>query len=454
MTHARVLIVEDDAEMRRLLIDTLTGDEFAAHAVGSAPEALAFLLDNDTDVVVSDIKLPGAGGLDLTAALAQAYPGLPVVLITAFGNMQTAIAGMRAGAYDFINKPFDPDLLIIVLRRAVAHRRVTDQLRRLEQNNRAAADFSTLVGESPIMRELFRLITRFAVSDAPVLVTGESGTGKELVAHALHERGPNASGPFVAVNCAAIPETLLESALFGHEKGAFTDAKHSARGLFVQAHGGTIFLDEIGELPLSLQPKLLRALQEQNVRPVGGEKEIKFSARVVTATNRDLELAIEEGRFREDLFYRVNVIRLDLPPLRARAADILLLAKRFLALAAKRSAKNITGFTHGAAEELLDYPWPGNVRELENCVQHAVALADFDQIRIDDLPQRIREYQRSYALVASSNPSELVTLEEMERRYVMRVLDECQGNRTRAAEILRIGRKTLYRKLLDYGIGD
>ena len=454
MTKARVLIVEDDPEMRRLLVDSLTGEEFAAHAFSSAQAMLAFLADNDADAIVSDIKLPGTGGLDLTATVTKTYPGLPVVLITAFGSMDTAIAGLRAGAYDFINKPFDPELLAIVLRRAVANRRLGEQLRRLEEDRLQAAVFSNLAGESQSMRELFKLITRVAVSDAPVLVTGESGTGKELVARALHERGPHADGPFVAVNCAAITETLLESELFGHEKGAFTDAKASKRGLFVQAHGGTIFLDEIGELPLSLQPKLLRALQEQKVRPVGAEREIAFNARVVTATNRDLDRAIEEGRFREDLFYRVNVLRVDLPPLRARAADVLLLAKRFLAVAGKRSGKKVAELSHAAAEKLLDYPWPGNVRELQNCIQHAVALAEFDHIRVEDLPQRVRDHQASYALVTSTNPSELVTLEEMERRYVMRVLDECQGNRTRAAEILRIGRKTLYRKLLEYGAPD
>jgi two-component system response regulator HydG len=284
-----------------------------------------------------------------------------------------------------------------------------------------------------------------------VLITGESGTGKEVVARALHRRGRRKNGPFVAVNCAALPETLLESELFGHARGAFTDARSARSGLFVQANGGTLFLDEITEMPLALQPKLLRALQERVVRPLGGEGEVPFDVRLVTATNRDLETAVEEGRFRGDLFFRVNVIHVPLPPLRARGGDILLLAQRFLGEYGARSSKQVTGLSPQAAERLLAYSWPGNVRELENCIERAIALAQHDHILPDDLPEKVRAYRRSHVLVASDDPAELVPLEEVERRYILRVMEAVGGNKSQAAQVLGLGRKTLYRKLEAYG---
>jgi two-component system response regulator HydG len=271
------------------------------------------------------------------------------------------------------------------------------------------------------------------------------------VARALHRRGRRKDGPFVAINCAALPETLLESELFGHERGAFTDARAARSGLFVQASGGTLFLDEIGEMPLALQPKLLRALQERAVRPLGGEREVPFDVRLVTATNRDLETAVHDGRFREDLFFRVNVIHVPLPPLRARGGDILLIAQRFVNEYAARSGKAVTGLSPQAAERLLAYAWPGNVRELENCIERAIALAQHDKILPDDLPEKIRDYRRSHVLVASDDPAELVPLEEVERRYILRVLEAVGGNKSQAAQVLGLGRKTLYRKLEEYG---
>jgi two-component system response regulator HydG len=295
------------------------------------------------------------------------------------------------------------------------------------------------------------LVERIADSDASVLITGESGTGKEVVARALHRGGRRKDGPFVAINCAALPETLLESELFGHERGAFTDARAARSGLFVQANGGTLFLDEIGELPLPLQPKLLRALQERVVRPLGGEREIPFDVRLVAATNRDLDTAVHDGRFREDLYFRVNVIHVPLPPLRARGGDILLLAQTFVGAYGARSGKQVTGLSPQAAERLLAYAWPGNVRELENCIERAIALAQHDQILPDDLPEKIRDYRRSHVLVASDDPAELVPLEEVERRYILRVLEAVGGNKSQAAQVLGLGRKTLYRKLEEYG---
>jgi two-component system response regulator HydG len=284
-----------------------------------------------------------------------------------------------------------------------------------------------------------------------VLVTGESGTGKEVVARALHRRSRRRGGPFIALNCAAMPEPLLESELFGHVRGAFTDARASRTGLFVQANRGTLLLDEIGDLPLALQPKLLRALQERVVRPVGGDAEVPFDARLIATTNRDLESAVEEGQFREDLYFRVNVIRVQLPPLRARESDVLLLAQHFLTQHAERAGKRLVGISPAAAERLVSYEWPGNVRELQNCIERAVALARYEEITVDDLPEKIRAYRRSHVLVASDDPAELVPLEEVERRYVLRVMEAVRGNKTLAARVLGLGRKTLYRKLEQYG---
>jgi two-component system response regulator HydG len=301
------------------------------------------------------------------------------------------------------------------------------------------------------MRQVFDLIERISDQEVSVLVTGETGTGKERVAKTLHRRSARRDGPFVAIDCAALPETLLESELFGHASGAFTDARGPRTGLFVQASQGTLFLDEIGELPLGLQPKLLRALQERRVRPVGGNTEIPFDVRVIAATNRDLEGAIEEGRFRRDLFYRINVIHLNVPPLRARGSDILLLSQYFLERIMESSPKRVTGFSPAVAERLLSYSWPGNVRELQNCLARAVALTSFAEITVEDLPAQIRNYTRAPILVDSDNPLELLTLEEVERHYILRVLEATAGNKTLAAQILGMDRKTLYRKLERFG---
>jgi two-component system response regulator HydG len=304
------------------------------------------------------------------------------------------------------------------------------------------------------MKEIYDLLDRLVDSDAAVLITGESGTGKEVVARALHHRGRRSAGPFMAINCAAMPEQLLESELFGHTRGAFTDARAARTGLFLEANGGTLFLDEIGDLPLALQPKLLRALQERVVRPVGATEEVPFDVRLVASTNRDLETAVEEGRFREDLYFRINVIQVALPPLRARGGDVLLLAQHFLEQHAARAEKRVTGLSPAAAERLVSYAWPGNVRELQNCIERAVALARYEQILVDDLPERIRAYRGSYVVLAADDPSELVPLEQVERRYILRVMEAVGGNKTVAAKVLGLDRATLYRKLERYGRGE
>ena len=450
---SRVLVVDDDKEMCRLLEVTLGKKGYTVDARTTAPEAFDLLTATDYDVVVSDLNMKGMSGLELCERIAQNRPDIPVVVITAFGTFETAVAAIRAGAYDFITKPFEVDVLELTLRRAVQHRVLREEVKRLR---RAVEDrergFEDLIGQSPAMLSVKELVQRVAETDTSVLITGESGTGKEVVARALHQRSRRSEGPFVAINCAAMPEALLESELFGHEKGAFTDAKAKTPGLFVQATGGTLFLDEIGDMPLGLQPKLLRALQERKVRPVGGGGEIGFDARIVAATNRDLETAVDEKRFREDLYYRINVIHVQLPPLRARGNDVLLLAQAFLQQLATQSGKSVVGLSTAAAEKILSYHWPGNVRELSNCVERAVALTQFDQLQVEDLPEKVRDYRQSHIIVASEDASDLVPMEEVERRYVLRVLQAVGGNKTMAAQILGFDRKTLYRKLERYGV--
>jgi len=376
-----------------------------------------------------------------------------VIVITAYGSFETAVAAIRAGAYDFIAKPVDLNVLTMTLDRAVAHHALREEVKALREKLAVKPAFGELLGTSPAMRAVTELLARVTETESSVLITGESGTGKEVVAHALHTRGRRAGGPFVAVNCAAMPESLLESELFGHAKGAFTDARTARQGLFVKANGGTLFLDEIGELPLGLQPKLLRALQERRVRPVGGDTEVAFDARLVAATNRDLETAVEEHHFREDLYFRVNVIQIELPPLRARGNDVLLLAQSFLQQHAAQTGKAVSGISPKAAEKLLGYSWPGNVRELQNCIERAVALTRLEEISVEDLPERIRAYHGSQLIIATDDPGQLVSMEEIERRYVLRVLDAVGGNRGQAAKILGFDRKTLYRKIERWGRG-
>jgi two-component system response regulator AtoC len=443
----RVLVVEDEREMRAMLEKGLTRRGFTPVAQPSADEALARLAAEDFDVVLTDLRMPGMDGLALCERIALNRPDIPVVVVTAFGSLETAVAAIRAGAYDFVTKPIDVDALVLVLERAVQHRALREEVRRLRQELGRRDDGGAVVGESLAMKQAYALIDRVADLDSTVLITGESGTGKEVAARAVHTRGRRKDGPFVALNCAAMPEALLESELFGHAKGAFTDAKAARTGLFVQAHGGTLFLDEVGELPLTLQPKLLRALQERVVRPVGGDTEVPFDARIVAATNRDLELAVEEGRFREDLYYRLNVIGIELPPLRARGNDVLALSQRFIEQFAARTGKRVVGLSPAAAQRLLSYGWPGNVRELQNCIERAVALTSFEELTVDDLPERVRNYSQPKAVPENTDPSELVTLEEVERRYIHRVLEAVGGSRTLAARVLGVDRKTLYRKL-------
>jgi len=449
---SRLLFVDDEPEMRALVKDALSSADFDVECAASAEEALAILKDSRPDVVVTDINLEGpVSGLDLCKRLSGTRPEVPVIVLTAFGSMETAIGAIRAGAYDFITKPIDVSQLSLALGRATQLRALRDEVKRLREQVNSPQGFGGIIGDSPAMRRVFDLLDRVADSEATVLVTGESGTGKELVARALHQRSRRSTGPFVAINCAALPETILESELFGHVRGAFTDAKLSKPGLLVAATGGTLFLDEIGEMTASTQVKLLRALQERTVRPVGGDQEVGFDARVIAATNRDLETDVAEHRFREDLYYRINVVRVQIPPLRARGNDILLIAQDFIERFAVQSGKPVSGLSSGAAEKLLAYDWPGNVRELQNCIERAIALTQFEQLAVEDLPEKIREYSATQLVLPTENPAELLSIDELERRYVLRVLRAMNGNKTLTAQVLGLDRRTLYRRLERYG---
>jgi two-component system response regulator AtoC len=460
MSSRRILIVDDDAEMCALLDTGLTKRGFEVTSRTSGDLAITLLDQSDFDAIVADVNMPGTSGLDVCSWVAANRADTPVIVITAFGSFETAVAAIRAGAYDFVTKPFEVEAVALTLSRAVAYHHLRTEVQRLRlaaANDEMDADQiglpgTGLVGRSPAMRRMYDTLLRAAATDASVLVTGESGTGKELVARALHVKGHRTNGQFVAVNCGALPEALLESELFGHVRGAFTDARVSRSGLLIRASGGTLLLDEIGEAPPGLQAKLLRALEDRRVRPVGSDNELPFDVRLVCATNRDLEGEIERGRFRADLYYRVNVIRIDLPPLRARGDDVLLLAQRQVEQVAAASRKKVTGIAVPAAEKLLSYAWPGNVRELRNCIERAVALTRFEQITVADLPEPIQNYQRSQLVLDLDDPGSLPPLDEVERRYILRVLEAVKGHRMRAAQILGLDRKTLYRKLERYGL--
>ncbi len=446
----RVLVVDDDDDLRDLLVAGLTAQGYETVGSASAEKGLTALAEQRVDVILADINLPGMSGIEFCSRVVEDRPDQVVMVMTAFGSMKSAIAAIRAGAYDYITKPLDVDAVALRINRVVRECRIRDDARRLRAVVQVKESYGGILGMSPAMRKVYDLLERVSDSEASVLITGESGTGKELVARALHDHGPRREGPFVAVNCSAVPEQLLESELFGHAKGAFTDARHDRTGLFTQANGGTLFLDEIGEIPMLVQPKLLRALEERRVRPVGSNHEIDIDVRIVAATNRDLEAAVEDQRFREDLFFRINVIHVDLPPLRSRGTDVLALAQHFLGRYSLQAGKDVQGVSPSAAQRLCDYDWPGNVRELRNCMERAVALTRHTDIAVEDLPERVAKYRRSHVVVAAEDPTELVPLEEVERRYILRVVETVGGNKTMASKILGLDRKTLYRKLERY----
>ena len=424
------------------------GFEVVTHPSGEA--ALADIGRLSFDVVLTDLGMAGMNGLALTERILGTTPDVPVIVITGQTTVDAAISAMRAGAYDFLTKPVDGKLFKVAMARAIQHRDLIREVKRLRED--AIPRPNALIGDSEPMKQVLSLVARVSQSRASVLIHGQTGTGKELIARAIHAAS-GCKGPFVAINCAAVPPHLLESELFGHAKGAFTDARGDRKGLFVQADGGTLFLDEISEMPIDMQAKLLRALQERTVRPVGSNSEVAFDARVIAATHRNIEDLVAENRFREDLYYRLNVVTIDLPPLRERRMDVLKLASHFLQKHAPSGSSPLS-LSAAVAERLLSYDWPGNVRELENCMERAVALAEYHAITIQDLPQKIRAYRAGQFVVSADDPAEIITLEELERRYIERVLKLLGGNKSRVAQVLGLDRRTLYRKLERYAVDE
>ncbi|MFO0749523.1 MAG: sigma-54 dependent transcriptional regulator [Myxococcota bacterium] len=445
----RILVVDDDATTLDAVTLGLEGMGYAVVACRTAAEAAAILSGEQGEelaLMLSDLQIGGDSGLDLSAHAKLVRPQLPIIIMTGHASVKTAVEAMRGGVWDYLVKPVSFDELELQTRRAIEHARLTHEVRRLRREAVASSD-GELIGASPAIRELKELIRRVAATEVGVLLLGESGTGKEVVAQTIHRQSARGDGPFVAINCAALPETLLESELFGHARGAFTDAKKARRGLFLDANGGTLFLDEIAEMPMAMQPKLLRALQERVVRAVGGDQSVPFDTRVIAATNRDLSQATADGTFREDLYYRLNVVQIDLPPLRARGNDILLLAQSFLERFAARHKVDVRGISPEAAEKLVLHSWPGNVRELMNAIERGVALSRTDTLQVADLPERIREAEKKRIDFVSEDPDDFVTLDELERRYVQKVVGAVGGNKSQAARILGVDRKTLFRKL-------
>lgn len=447
-TDFSILVVDDDPDMVNMLGDVLGDKGYRILRAGSGDAALQLAASEHPDLLISDLRMSGMTGHQLQARLKTVTPELPVVIITAFGSIQTAIESMRLGAFDYITKPFSNDELTLVVERALEDRRLRREVIRLRDELAERYGLDTIVTRSPRMRAQLEILRQMADSPASVLITGESGVGKDLFARALHYHSARRAGPFVAINCAAIPDALLESELFGYERGAFTDARQSKTGLFQAAAGGTIFLDEIGELPQALQSKLLRVLEDHRVRPIGATDETPVDVRVVAATNAKLEAAIAAGRFRTDLYYRIATVTIAIAPLRERPEDIAMLARHFAARAAAESGHPPLAIADDALDLLMRHPWPGNVRELQNAIQYAMVLSTGDRITRDDLPPRI----------AGGNPERInlevavaqrMPLEQLEREYIRATLAAVDGNKSECAAILDIDRKTLYRKLDD-----
>jgi DNA-binding NtrC family response regulator len=446
----KLLIVEDDAYLRDTLATFLTRAGYQVASAHDGREALD-LVDKDLpDLVLTDIHMSGMGGLELLAEIKSRYPETVVIMMTAFSSIDTAVEAMRRGAEDYLSKPLQLADAQMSVERALERRNLRARVALLETQARDRYQFSQIIGKSPAMQRVFQIIERVAPTNTTVLISGRTGTGKELVARAIHFNSPRAGKPLVDINCGALPEQLVESELFGHVKGAFTGAGESKKGLFETAHGGTLFLDEVQSLKPDLQAKLLRALQERTIRRVGGRENIHVDVRVVAATNRDIAEAVKKGEFREDLYYRLNVVSVLLPPLRERREDIPLLIDHFLKRYAEENHQELRYFSNEAMRLMMGYDWPGNVRELQNAVEHSLAIGIGSILTIADLPMSVS----GMTSITGALEPEIGgrTLDEVERRHILRILEETGGNHLRAAEILGIHRRTLYRKLEKYEI--
>jgi two-component system response regulator PilR (NtrC family) len=453
----KVLVVDDELSMREFLEILLTREGYAVKTAANGEEGIQLINQETFDLIISDMMMPKGSGMDLLARAKEVDPDCLVIMITAYGSTENAVEAMKMGAYDYITKPFQVDEIKLTVAKALEKNRLLKENIRLRREVEAKYTFENLVGASPPMREIYELIKNVAPTKSNVLILGESGTGKELAARAIHFNSPRRDKPFVTINCGAIPAELLESELFGHKKGAFTSAFTDKRGLFETAHQGTIFLDEIGETPPLLQVKLLRAIQDKTFKAVGGLEDVRVDVRVIAASNRDLEEAVKTRQFREDLYYRLNVIKITMPPLRDRKEDIPLLTQHFLRRFAQETGKEITGITPEAERLLINYPWPGNVRELENTIERAVSLTNTTLIRPENLPDRLRaESLQGTALPALSLPEEGVNLEqvllEIERKLIEEALERAGGVRKRAAKLLGVSFRSFRYRLEKLGI--
>jgi DNA-binding NtrC family response regulator len=453
----RILIVEDDHGLNQLLAEEVHDNGFLVKTTASIEEGRSLLMTWDPDLMVSDLRLPDGNALDLLQETRSLHVPPGFMVITAFGTIPEAVRALKAGADDFLTKPLDLDHFMISLSRVLETRRLKQEVRRFREVL-GGERFHGILGRSRPMRILFDLITQIAQARGPVLILGESGVGKELVAHAIHRESPRASAPFLAINCVAIPENLMESELFGHVAGAFTGATNARKGLFEEANGGTLLLDEIGEMPLQLQGKLLRILEDGHVRPLGSSRTQHVDVRILAATNRDLKSAIDEGQFREDLYYRLETFTLRIPPLRERGEDIELLAGYFLGQFGMQMGKSISGLSPEALQRLKTYTYPGNIRELQSMLERAVTFCQGDTVLLEHLPPSLRQplmmeesstsqKQNSEEPHGLFAPQILVPLAEVEQRYIRYVLNKVHGNKRQAAALLRIGRRTLYRRL-------
>jgi DNA-binding NtrC family response regulator len=454
MADERILIVDDEEGLRRVFSIMLSKEGYDVTAVASGTEAVRALEKDVYDVVISDIKMPGLSGIELLGAIHETDPSIPVIIMTAYASLDTAIEAVNKGAFHYFVKQARNEEIKLVIRRALEMRRLKSENKYLKQEIKKTLKPRSIIGDSPRIHEVFETVRKVAKSDSTVLLCGESGTGKELFAREIHGASPRAGGPFVSINCGALPEPLLESELFGHVKGSFTGAIRDKEGLFSVARGGSFLLDEVGETSLAIQVKLLRILQEREIIPVGGSKPIKVDVRVIAATNANLEHEVERGSFRADLFYRLNVIPIVLPPLRHRVEDVPLLVQHFLTHYCAISERPVMEVDRDALDVLCAYTWPGNVRELENVIERGVILEEGARLTVDSLPTRLLEPKKSAR--PGSGVFEVVdragTLEDIEREYLIQVLEQCGWQKKRASDVLGINSSTLYRKIQRYGL--
>ncbi len=447
--HEKILIIDDDENMCRMIQDYFKRKNYDIDWELDPDKAFQSIMNNDYKLILLDIQIPLMDGIQLCEKIVSNRPGIPVIIITAFGNFENAVRALRSGAYNFLTKPVDLTYLEISIKKALEYYELKEQIKILSTKLEKIEIRDNIIGESTAMKKIYDLIGKIAKTETAILITGESGTGKELIAKTIHQNSNRKNELFITLNTSTLPENLLESELFGYKKGSFTDAKEDREGIFIQSDKGTIFLDEIGDMPINLQPKLLRVLEEKKVRPIGSGKEITVDVRIISATNQDIEKLMKDGKFREDLFYRLNVIKIEIPPLRERGNDILNLSQYFINQFSHKFNKEVKGLLSKTAEKLLYYNWPGNVRELRNTIERAVALTKFDNLTLEDLPENIKDYKSQNKLNHIHN-EEFITLDELEKRHITDVLKSCKNNYSKVSRILGIDRTTLYRKIKQY----